>query len=341
VGSSDQFATSKANLRDTVKWLAATIAALAALVVAGAPFSDYGKLQPWTVRFFIASGGLLAAALLLPLVWLRLLKMLRSDAVFPAQLRSTYVPRPDNVDEKEIVTLRTHLSNHRGDLLPTDINSFEELESLVATEWANANAAPSNAALLERYRGYADNVEMYLNYATFARLHQRIESNVRLVIGLTAAAVIGLFCFAYAANPPEAGTSDRIVVVQAGAATDAESKPPALAPVRFRMGSARLDQQALDAISAARAFLREHDTSGLVLLAHTDTTGGEARNRTVAAQRGAAVRSMLLREGGISADRVFVAELPKADLPDLTLPQVPDGDNRTVEFMVVTMTKRQ
>ena len=52
----------------------------------------------------------------------------------------------------------------------------------------------------------------------------------------------------------------------------------------------------------ARAFLREHETTGLVLLAHTDTTGGESRNRALAAERGSVVRRVLLREG-TSADR--------------------------------------
>lgn len=341
MGSTDQFATSKANLRDTVKWLATTIAALAALVVAGAPFSDYGKLEPWSGRFFVATIGLLVAAVLLLFVWLRLLRMLRSDAVFPTQLRSAYTAPPNSADAREITRLRTHLSDHSGDLLPSGITTFDGLESLVASEWAKASGSPSNAALLERYKGYADNVEMYLNYATFARLHQRIESNVPFVMALTATAIIGLFCFAYAANPPQAPALDRIVVVQGGVSAAAGAKPSALAPVRFTPGSARLDRQALDAISAARTYLRDHETEGLVLLAHTDTTGGEPRNRTVAADRGNVVRRMLLREGGIAASRVFVAELPKTDLPNLTLPQVADADNRSVEFLVVTIPKSQ
>ena len=94
-----------------------------------------------------------------------------------------------------------------------------------------------------------------------------------------------------------------------------------------------------EAIAAARAYLQEHEAAVLVLLAHTDTTGGEPRNRTVAAERGSAVRSMLLREGGIAASRVFVAELPKTDLPNLTLPQVADAENRSVELLVVTMPR--
>jgi hypothetical protein len=147
--SSDQFAASKANLRDTVKWLATTIAALAALVVAGAPFSDFGKLEPFSGRFVVATVGLLVAAGSLLLVWLRLLRMLRSDAVFPAQIRSPSTARLDPADAAEIAALRTHLSNHHVDLLPNGIETFDGLEELVASEWAAANATPTNAALLE------------------------------------------------------------------------------------------------------------------------------------------------------------------------------------------------
>jgi outer membrane protein OmpA-like peptidoglycan-associated protein len=340
--STDQFATSKANLRDTIKWLATTIAALAALVVAGTPFSAFGTLELLSGRFVIAAAGLLVAASCLLLVWLRLLDMLRSDAVFPTQLRSTYIPPSERADREEIDDLRKHLADHGGDLLPTGVGTFDDLESVVAGEWATANAAPGNAALMERYKGYSGNVEMYLNYSTFARLHRRVERNVRFVVGLTALAIVALFSFAYAANPPKTVPADRIVVVQTAPVTaGVGGTQQALGPVRFELGSARLERSALNAIVAARAFLREHETAGLVLLAHTDTTGGEQRNRTLAAERGAAVRRVLLQEGGIAASRVFIAELPKTDLPTLTLPQMPEADNRAVEFLVVTVPARK
>lgn len=340
--STDQFATSKANLRGMVTWLATTIAGLAALIAAGTPFSDFGTLEPLSGRFFVGAAGLLVAAGCFLVVWLRLLRMLRSDAVFPTQIRSTYTSPSDPADRQEIDDLWKHLTAHSADLLPPGVGTFDDLETVVAREWAAANAAPGNSALMERYKVYAGNVEMYLNYATFARLHQRIERNVRFVVGLTVLAVVALFSFAYAAHPPKNGATDRIVVVQtAPPAAAVGATPQTLTPVRFELGSARLDRSGLDRIAAARTFLREHEMAGLVVLAHTDTTGGEARNRTLASERGAAVRRVLLQEGGIAASRVFVAELPKTDLPTLTLPQVPDADNRAVEFLVVTMSARK
>lgn len=338
----DQFATGKANLREMVTWLANSIAGLAALMVAGTPFSDFGTLEAFSGRFFVGAAGLLVAAACFLVVWLRLLRMLRSDAVFPSHLRSAYGGPSDPAEKLEIDDLREHLTARRADLLPTGVNTFDELEQVVADQWAEATAAPENPALLESYKGYAANVEMYLNYATFARLHRRIERNVGLVITLTVLAIVALFSFAYAANPPEGGPADRIVVVHtAPSAAGVDATRPALESVRFELGSAKLDRSGLDRIATARAFLREHERSGLVLLAHTDTTGGEARNRSLASQRGAAVRRVLLQEGGIAASRVFVAELPKTDLPTLTLPQVPDADNRVVDFLVVTMSARK
>jgi outer membrane protein OmpA-like peptidoglycan-associated protein len=338
----DQFATSKANLRAMVTWLATTIAGLAALTVAGTPFSDFGTLEPFSGRFWVGAAGLLMAAACFVVVWLRLLQMLHSDAVFPTYLRSTYVAPSDPVEKREIDALREHLTAHRADLLPAGVETFDMLEKVVGDEWKAANASPENPALLERYKAYAGNVEMYLNYATFARLQQRIERNVGFVVALSVLAVFALFGFAYAANPPESGPADRIVVVQTAPPSAGDgATPPALESVRFELGSAQLDRSALDRIATARAFLREHEMSGLVLLAHTDTTGGEARNRSLASQRGAAVRRVLLQEGGVAPSRVFVAELPRTDLPTLTLPQVPDADNRVVDFLVVTMSRRK
>ncbi len=54
---------------------------------------------------------------------------------------------------------------------------------------------------------------------------------------------------------------------------------PQLAPVLFAIGKADLDAATIQAIAAARDFLRAHPDTGILLLAHTDTLGNEPFNR--------------------------------------------------------------
>jgi hypothetical protein len=53
----DPFSNAKANIRDTVKWLATTLAALAAAVVAGASITGISALTGWRLVLAIGGGG--------------------------------------------------------------------------------------------------------------------------------------------------------------------------------------------------------------------------------------------------------------------------------------------
>ena len=57
----DPYATAKANLRDTVKWLAAALASVAAIAIGSSPLTSLGSLQPTDARFQLAVAALAVA----------------------------------------------------------------------------------------------------------------------------------------------------------------------------------------------------------------------------------------------------------------------------------------
>jgi outer membrane protein OmpA-like peptidoglycan-associated protein len=336
--ATDPYSTAKANLRDTVKWLSTTVAGVTALVLAGTPFSGFGSLQSGP-RLYWAATALALALVLLLRVWSSLFLLLRPDQVFPSQLRKQWSPGKERTEEKEIEALRRHIEAHKADLLPTGLADFDALEQHVATLWAQAAASDAAPALLEQYKTYEANVALVINYAAFRRLHERIR---RALLGLattTVGALAFLLVFVVAANPPKENAGPAVVVVTPYT-SPRDSVSPVLTPVSFAFGKSDLDGAARAAITGVRDFLRAHGGAGVVLLAHTDTAGGERVNDVLAEDRGRRVRRALISEGGIQPSRVFIAALPKTDLPTITTSQTADASNRTVEFLVVSLPPR-
>src|ERR1700676_5570916 len=87
VADTDPFATAKANLRDTIKWLTTTFAAIAAAILAGSPLTGLGALPlGWRLGFATIGAFFGLASLLLAIV--RTLNLLRSEAFFLDSLRT-------------------------------------------------------------------------------------------------------------------------------------------------------------------------------------------------------------------------------------------------------------
>ena len=81
--NADPYATPRANLRENVKTMSTILAGTAGAVIAGSPFSGIGALDPATLRFALAIGGLLTVAVCLFLGWKALTFMLRPDLLDP------------------------------------------------------------------------------------------------------------------------------------------------------------------------------------------------------------------------------------------------------------------
>lgn len=73
--------------------------------------------------------------------------------------------------------------------------------------------------------------------------------------------------------------------------------------VQFLDGSASLDARAREVLTAIAAVLEKVETPMIKVIGHTDSSGTDSVNRTLSAQRAAAVARFLVRRG-ISADRV-------------------------------------
>ncbi|AGS25800.1 hypothetical protein [Rhizobium etli] len=63
--TTDSYATAKANLRDTIKWLATSLAAVGAAVIAGASINGLSELQGQALTSAIILGGAGLAAILM------------------------------------------------------------------------------------------------------------------------------------------------------------------------------------------------------------------------------------------------------------------------------------
>jgi len=90
VDSTDPYATAKASLRDNVKTLLGIFGGIAGLLLAGTPFNGYGSLDPAlaTIRWLIATVGLIAAVLLVGKSMALLLRLLKPDLVYAVTSRS-------------------------------------------------------------------------------------------------------------------------------------------------------------------------------------------------------------------------------------------------------------
>jgi hypothetical protein len=250
VAATDHYETSRANLRDTVKWLATTVGALVAAIMAGASFSKLGAIDAWSARFFAAWAGLVAGTGSLFAIWWQLLHMLRSEAVFPAQLRESYRHPVDapKWERREFKDLREHLRTRNG-VLTAEIGTFDALAARRGEAWEYWRREPDNAWLREAYQRYDDSVKTYVSYATLVRLNQRVESRIDWIAALTILAAIALFVFAYAANPPST-SSGRAVRSGSTSSVMAHVFPP----IYFARESANPAPTALEAVGAVRSL---------------------------------------------------------------------------------------
>jgi hypothetical protein len=63
----DPYADQKASVRDTAKWMAVAYAAVAGVLIAGAPFSGIGSLERWRLGLTIVTGAIALLTFLLAL----------------------------------------------------------------------------------------------------------------------------------------------------------------------------------------------------------------------------------------------------------------------------------
>ena len=357
--NADPYATPRANLRENVKTMSTILAGTAGAVIAGSPFSGIGALDPATLRFALASGGLLTVAVCLFLGWKALTFMLRPDLLDPIILRDSYTDEAVRklglpaAETDELIEVKAEFNRSRGALLPENIKSYEAFESYLDGQWVKLTAAEKevaqktlDAAVLESLRKRFDHYERNLQdigfWATVTRLRKRVERGLRKVQILGMASLVALLVFAWAANPPkkdDASLKPTVIQAFVSCASCPLGQPPVQTArrVTFPNNSHELDPAAYAVLNEVAAVLRQQPDMGVLLLAHTDMVAGDKLNRALAARRADAVRRALQAQGGIAANRIFASELPKAALPTITGPEIANADNRSVELHVVPL----
>lgn len=366
VASTDIYATAKSNLRDNVKTLIGIFSGIAGLLLAGTPFSGYGALSHFTGRWWAASVGLLLAVVLVGVSIRLLLRLLHPDLVYQSALRANAdLEKLEQSDRDEIVDLRKEFAAHRDDMLPTGAKELDDLEAhaddayarwQAALEIAGTPGAPAEAgkqadAERKAYDDLNDSLTAINQWGAYVRLRYRVIKGCEkaLRFGLAALCAIGLFSWAVgekkkdADEKKEAAQPAQVIIVGAAAPTPmppGATPLPVLNAILFETGRATLSAQGLAEAARARDFLRAHSDVGVLVFAYTDTRGDAKPNRALATRRAQSVKSLLMAEGGISATRIFVAELPETDLPLLTGRAADSEKNRSVQLVLMPLPAR-
>jgi hypothetical protein len=209
--STDIYAGPKANIRDTAKWMGLAYAAVAAVFIAGAPFSGIGSLELWRLALTIVAGIVALTAFLLALN--EILKFLIGDYCFASRLS----------DET-----KNFIDDHADDILPARFQSYQAFVSergdarkkvqefatlLSAAEKSSEN--PVQVEVLQKNLSDAFTLSDQFDATlvpiiSFAHLHQlqgklnTMRYRLAWITGLAAAAM--LVCV-WAAKPPRSEAS--------------------------------------------------------------------------------------------------------------------------------------
>ena len=324
VDTSDRYASAKATLRENVKWLAASFAGMAALLLAGTPFTGFGSLPILSWRFLAAAVGLLSAMFCAFRVWKRLLVILRPDSTYARYLRDNVDPDQDpslsDAEKAEYSALKKEFNKQKSELLPSSTKTFDALEEANEKAWAAYQKDATNTGLRDAWIYVDANLRVVGDWAAYTRLHQRCTSGIENAQPFAFVMLLSLAMFAYAASPPkpDSNAADQLplTIDQSTYAAEPQKAEASLEPVLFDPGKSDLTAAGLVAIGRARNELRRSPDTALLLTAD---------NNSLSSARAGAIRDSLIREGGIEPSRIFVA----------TLPETPPAQNRAVQLVVV------
>lgn len=349
------FTEAKSTLRDTVKWLAASFAALAAVVVGSAPLSGLGTLSIPSPKFGYAVAALLIGffcicrGLYITLHILRPVLIYRSDLLIEPDA-------PELTEEaRELGRVRAMINTQARDLLPRNYKDLAGLskaskkvdtilEGLSKKTSMTSQEKRDLAIGLGRRKMIDDEVIGLLPLALYLTLHERLARSTRplLILGVVALVSLAIYGITVQGDGPKQAASPTLVINDIRLSAKArDAVLPALPAVLFDTGKAVVSASGIRAVQRARDAMRDQPDTLLLVLAHTDTVGGRKVNAWLARRRAETVVALLKGTGGISAGRIYVAELPKLDTPEVTLPEQSSIANRSVELKLVALPKAE
>ncbi len=194
--SADPFATAKANLRDTVKWLAAALAGTAAAAVGSSPLTGLGSLKLLSSRFDLGAISL-AIALLALLGAIAIILELLVGEIFSLEASSTEEWVQKFVDQR------------KNDLLPPGFASLSELiaerrrQAQILSDYRDNQADPAYRAAQDAYKRLQPPLGNITSLLLLEQLRRRVR-HARIPLALLS--IIGaaaLILYSWAANPPK------------------------------------------------------------------------------------------------------------------------------------------
>lgn len=350
----DIYAAAKTNLRDNIKTLIAVFGGVAGVLLAGTPFSGFGSLEWGSTRFFVAAASLIFAVIAIALSLRRLLKVLQPDLAYASALSDDFkVEEQDKALQAELSALHKEFLARKGELLPDNVKTIDELNVLAKAAWNRFAAAQSSEegesgkeSTAQARQAFDELLEIQAkinHWAAFTRLHFRVRSGVdfALMRGLAALLFIGAFSWAVGAVKDKSPIPQVIVVGESKTVPIHPIPSIAIEPILFETGKWDLSLHAIQIIGKARDHLRANPNSGVLVYSYTDTQGGRRVNSMLATKRAESVNRALVAEGGISSARVFTTKLPETDLPELTPLETSSDANRAVQLVLIPIPKRQ
>ena len=208
---SDLYVSQSANLRDTAKWMAVGYAAIAAVVIAGAPFAAISGLELYRLVIVGGAAFLAMAAFLLALN--DIVKFLIGDPCFASGLSEA---------------AKTYINDHALDILPARFATFADfyaarqkarLMARGAGDQLAAAIEPGNAANIQLAQQvlsgatdvaerYEDQLNRLVSEAHLHQLQQALNALRGRLACYTVAGAILLFVAVWAAKPHAAAFFD-------------------------------------------------------------------------------------------------------------------------------------
>lgn len=192
----DPFATAKANLRDTIKWLAAALAGAGGIAIGSSPLTALGSLPPNEPRLWVALGALAIALLCLARGVAIVLDLLIGDVFFLEEAR----------DDNALMEL---VDQRRRDLLPLTYHSLTAIldaRRTVADEMWSLRATPAAPAYVDakgRFDALAPILGRLTSLLHLERFRSRVAAARQPLFGFACAGALALALFAWTANPPK------------------------------------------------------------------------------------------------------------------------------------------
>jgi hypothetical protein len=192
--AADPYATAKANLRDTIKWLATSLAAVGAAVIAGASINGLAALEGKALIYAALLGG---AGLVLILIAIAVMvSLLTSDVFYFSQLTAAGDPVGARIAGE--------INAHATDILSPQTDTIDALVRYRNNAVANMRGAqPGDAAYQTAFKQWTaanDLVARVTNLAQFMALRDAFKNKTLLLFALTIGVILSLGGYALLAG---------------------------------------------------------------------------------------------------------------------------------------------